>query len=62
MTLSDRFDDAFCFARRLHPTQVRKGSNIPYVAHLMAVASIVIEHGGTEDEAIAGLLHDAIED
>ncbi len=62
MTLSGRFDDAFCLAHRLHATQVRKGANVPYVAHLMAVASIVIEHGGTEDEAIAALLHDSIED
>ena len=41
---------------------MRKASSIPYVAHLLAVASLVIEHGGDEDEAIAALLHDAIED
>ena len=57
-----RFDRAFAFARDLHARQVRKGHKIPYVAHLWAVASLVLEDGGSEDEAIAALLHDAVED
>jgi GTP pyrophosphokinase len=60
--LGERFDRAFLFASRLHARQVRKGTSIPYIAHLLAVASLVIEDGGDEDEAIAGLLHDAVED
>lgn len=60
--LTSRFDSAFVFAHQLHVAQRRKGTEIPYAAHLMAVAAIVLEHGGTEDEAIAALLHDAVED
>lgn len=60
--LSSRFTDAFAFAAELHATQVRKGTSVPYLAHLMAVSSLALEHGATEDEAIAALLHDAIED
>jgi (p)ppGpp synthase/HD superfamily hydrolase len=60
--LSQRFEDALAFTARLHTTQTRKGTEIPYIAHLLAVASLVITHGGDEDEAIAGLLHDAVED
>jgi len=60
--LTDRFEEALNFAARLHAGQTRKGTTIPYIAHLMAVASLVITHGGDEDEAIAGLLHDAVED
>ena len=60
--MTSRFEDALVFAAQLHREQRRKGSNIPYVSHLLAVAAIVIEHGGDEDEAIAALLHDAIED
>jgi len=60
--LSQRFTDAFAYAADLHAKQVRKGTGVPYIAHLMAVSAIVIENGGTEDEAIAALLHDAIED
>ena len=62
MTLTTRFDDALVYARQLHAGQIRKGTTIPYVAHLQGVTAIVLEHGGTEDEAIAALLHDAIED
>ena len=62
MPLTDRFDDALVYASRLHREQTRKGSDIPYVAHLLAVCSLVIEHGGSEDQAIAALLHDAAED
>ncbi len=60
--LTARFSEALTYAAELHNTQTRKGTTIPYVSHLMAVASLVLEHGGTEDEAIAALLHDAIED
>jgi (p)ppGpp synthase/HD superfamily hydrolase len=56
------FHDALSYASELHATQARKGTQIPYVAHLLAVASIVMEAGGSEDEAIAALLHDAAED
>jgi (p)ppGpp synthase/HD superfamily hydrolase len=60
--LSPRFSAALAFAAELHGNQLRKGTSIPYVSHLLAVASIVLEHGGSEDEAIAALLHDAVED
>lgn len=60
--LTDRFDEAFQYAHRLHRTQTRKGTTVPYISHLMVVAALVIEHGGTEDQAIAALLHDAVED
>jgi len=60
--LSSRFEDALTFATRLHDGQYRKDTATPYIAHLMAVASLVLEQGGTEDQAIAALLHDAIED
>jgi (p)ppGpp synthase/HD superfamily hydrolase len=60
--LSERFDEALKFASKLHRTQTRKGGDIPYVGHLLSVASLVIEGGGTETQAIAGLLHDAVED
>ncbi len=62
MPLSARFEEALIFATRLHAQQTRKGTTIPYIAHLLAVAGIVLENGGNEDEAIAALLHDAIED
>ena len=60
--LSARFEEALVFATRLHARQLRKGTPTPYVAHLLAAASLVLENGGTEDEAIAALLHDAVED
>ena len=60
--LTDRFDDAFHYAHRLHRAQMRKGTPIPYISHLMTVAALVIEHGGNEDQAIGALLHDAAED
>jgi len=60
--LSRRFEDALVYATRLHASQTRKGTDIPYIAHLLAVASLVIEAGGTEDEIIAALLHDGPED
>jgi (p)ppGpp synthase/HD superfamily hydrolase len=59
---SPPFREALLFAAELHATQKRKGSGAPYISHLLAVTAIVLEHGGNEDEAIAALLHDAIED
>jgi (p)ppGpp synthase/HD superfamily hydrolase len=59
---SQRFEDALVLAHQLHADQTRKGTTIPYIGHLLAVTAIVIENGGTEDEVIAALLHDAIED
>ena len=60
--LTDRFSHAVDYARIAHAAQVRKGSDISYICHLLGVASLVIEFGGNEDQAIAGLLHDTIED
>lgn len=62
MALTARFEEALVYATRLHAGQARKGTTIPYISHLLAVAGIVLENGGNEDEAIAALLHDAIED
>jgi (p)ppGpp synthase/HD superfamily hydrolase len=61
-TLSSRFEEALTLATRLHAGQCRKGTDTPYIAHLLGVASLVLEGGGGEDEAIAALLHDAVED
>lgn len=60
--LGSRFADALVYASEVHGSQLRKGTDIPYVSHLLGVASLVIEAGGDEDEAIAALLHDAVED
>lgn len=60
--LSDRFELAVNYAIRLHKDQVRKGTGVPYVSHLLSAAGIALEYGANEDEAIAALLHDAIED
>lgn len=60
--LTKRFDEAFAYAHLLHRDQTRKGTAVPYISHLMSVASLVVEHGGSEDQAIAGLLHDGPED
>ena len=60
--LTDRFDDALAYASSLHRQQRRKGAGTPYVAHLLAVAAIALENGADEDQAIAALLHDAVED
>lgn len=57
-----RLAEAFAFAATAHAAQVRKGTAVPYVSHLMSVSALVLEHGGDEDQAIAGLLHDVIED
>jgi len=60
--LTNRYDDALLYASELHRTQVRKGSEIPYMSHLLSVSALVLKNGGDEDQAIAGLLHDAAED
>jgi (p)ppGpp synthase/HD superfamily hydrolase len=60
--LGDRFEHALIYATRAHREQRRKGSGVPYTAHLLGVASLVLEDGGSEDETIAALLHDAVED
>ncbi|MHB8463390.1 MAG: HD domain-containing protein [Acidimicrobiales bacterium] len=60
--LTDRFTAALVHAAGWHAGQRRKHKEVPYLAHLLAVASLVLEDGGTEDEAIAGLLHDTLED
>lgn len=62
MVLSERFTEALVFATELHATQVRKGNGVPYITHLLGVTSIALEYGANEDEAIAALLHDAVED
>lgn len=60
--LTSRFEGAIVFAFRLHAKQFRKGSDISYVSHILGVTALVIEDGGDEDQAIAALLHDAVED
>jgi len=62
MILSSRFDQALHYAVLVHAGQTRKGTEIPYLAHLLGVVSIALEHGANEDEAIGALLHDAGED
>ncbi|MGC4043343.1 MAG: HD domain-containing protein [Armatimonas sp.] len=59
---TDRFTGALALAHELHREQKRKGTDIPYISHLLTVAGIAIEHGAEEDEAIAALLHDSLED
>ncbi len=60
--LSERFSAAVTLAAQAHATQVRKGSGVPYIAHPLGVASLVLEFGGDEEQAMGGLLHDVIED
>ena len=60
--LSNKFTAAVDYAREQQVSQTRKGSGIPYIYHLLGVASLVLEFGGDEDQAIAGLLHDVLED
>lgn len=62
MKLTERFTNALRFAAERHAEHVRKGTNIPYIAHLLGVASIALEYGADENEAMAALLHDAVED
>src|SRR3954452_23577169 len=60
--LTSRFDEAFAYAHAVHAAHARKVTGTPYIGHLMGVSSIVVDDGGSEDEAIAALLHDAAED
>lgn len=60
--LTEKYTAAIAYATALHAGQVRKGTDIAYASHLLGVSSLVLEAGGNEDEAIAGLLHDAVED
>jgi (p)ppGpp synthase/HD superfamily hydrolase len=62
MELTPRFDAALALARFLHRTQKRKGSETPYLAHLLSTSALVMHFGGTEAQACAALLHDAAED
>ena len=62
MRLGPRFDEALQYAVEAHGDQTRKGTAVPYVSHLLGVASLVLEEAGDEDEAIAALLHDVVED
>ena len=62
LQLGPRFTDAFLYAAEKHATQTRKRTDVPYISHLMAVAALVLEAGGGEDEAVAALLHDVVED
>jgi GTP pyrophosphokinase len=61
-TLSAKFTEALLYSAEIHGRQRRKGSGIPFIAHLMGVAAIVLEDGGDEEEGIGALLHDAVED
>ncbi|MEM9925246.1 MAG: HD domain-containing protein [Cyanobacteria bacterium P01_D01_bin.50] len=60
--LTAKFETALVYAIRLHENQTRKMSGVPYISHLMSVSALVLEAGGNEDEAIAALLHDSVED
>ncbi len=62
MPYGEKFEEALLYTARLHGDQTRKGTSVPYITHLLAVAAIVGENGGTEEEVIAALLHDAPED
>jgi (p)ppGpp synthase/HD superfamily hydrolase len=62
MQLSTKYDEAVAYALEKHRTQQRKGSSSPYATHLLAVSALVGEFGGDEEQMIAGLLHDSIED
>ena len=62
MMMTEKFEKALTFAVVLHRTQLRKGSEIPYIGHLLGVCSIALENGADEKEAIGALLHDSIED
>ena len=58
MQMTSRFASALVYACEIHAGQLRKGTDIPYISHLLAVTSIALDHGATEDEAIGALLHD----
>lgn len=62
MAYSVRFEEALVYAAQLHAQQLRKGTQIPYIGHVLGVCSIAVEYGADEDEAIAALLHDGPED
>ncbi|MBX9258314.1 HD domain-containing protein [Desmonostoc muscorum CCALA 125] len=62
LKLTERFESALIYATRLHANQTRKISGVPYISHLLSVTALVLEAGGTQEEAIAALLHDAVED
>jgi (p)ppGpp synthase/HD superfamily hydrolase len=62
MRLSRQFEKALTYATRIHGGQLRKKTRIPYIAHILGVAAIAMEYGANETEAIAALLHDAVED
>lgn len=60
--MSERFVGAMELANELHGDQIRKGTTVPYISHLLIVSGMVLQHGGNEDEAIGALLHDSVED
>ena len=60
--LGPRFQEALVMASKLHENQVRKMREVPYISHILSVTALVLQDGGSEDEAIAALLHDAVED
>jgi len=62
VSLSNKFDEAFLYAHDAHRDQLRKKTDRPYISHLMGVAALVLQYGGDEDQAIAALLHDVVED
>jgi (p)ppGpp synthase/HD superfamily hydrolase len=62
ITLAGRFSDAVAYAGVAHAAQVRKGTEVPYLSHLLSVAALVLEHGGEEPQATAAVLHDVVED
>jgi (p)ppGpp synthase/HD superfamily hydrolase len=62
LKLSPKFEEALVYATRVHGGQLRKKTKIPYIGHLLGVTAIALEYGANETEAIAALLHDAVED
>src|SRR5438445_11472327 len=62
MRLSRQFEKALIYATRIHSGQLRKKTKIPYIAHILGVTAVALEYGANETEAIAALLHDAVED
>jgi len=62
VALGARFERALVYTTQIHDGQTRKGTSVPYISHLLGVCALVLEDGGDEDEAIAALLHDAVED
>jgi len=62
MKLSRHFEKALVYATRVHGGQLRKKTGIPYIAHILGVTALAMEYGANETEAIAALLHDAVED